>query len=340
MGDQSRLHEGRRRLHQRIRARCRRSTARPSARRCCARRTDRERSVAGGAARPLRPQSVPGLPQCAGARARLLRRRRHQVRRHGDRAGGGLRPQADRQARSRAISPPPRPSNPIAACSAPARSSSRCGRSPGSTTVISTPRGPSTRCRARSRATLRDVSAVFANFESHRHNIELGFAAVFVMLSLTMLISAVWMGLDLRQPARRPDPAADPRHRRGRLRQSLRPGSDPALRGRPRPSRRDLQQDDDGAAPSAQSADRRQRAQRRTARLHRGGAVGRSGLRHRRRRAGRHHGQQRRRRQAAVRRRSARTGRPEHRRGLPSSGADPRSGAVDEPAVRTRRRRP
>jgi two-component system nitrogen regulation sensor histidine kinase NtrY len=40
-----------------------------------------------------------------------------------------------------------------------------------------------------------NVSAVFANFESHRHNIELGFAAVFVMLSLTMLISAVWMGL-------------------------------------------------------------------------------------------------------------------------------------------------
>ena len=39
------------------------------------------------------------------------------------------------------------------------------------------------------------VSAVFANFESHRHNIELGFASVFVMLSLTMLISAVWMGL-------------------------------------------------------------------------------------------------------------------------------------------------
>ena len=39
------------------------------------------------------------------------------------------------------------------------------------------------------------VSAVFSNFESHRHNIELGFASVFVMLSLTMLISAVWMGL-------------------------------------------------------------------------------------------------------------------------------------------------
>ena len=36
---------------------------------------------------------------------------------------------------------------------------------------------------------------MFANFELHRHNIELGFASVFVMLSLTMLISAVWMGL-------------------------------------------------------------------------------------------------------------------------------------------------
>ena len=40
-----------------------------------------------------------------------------------------------------------------------------------------------------------EVSAIFSNFESHRRNIELGFASVFVMLSLTMLISAVWMGL-------------------------------------------------------------------------------------------------------------------------------------------------
>jgi len=40
-----------------------------------------------------------------------------------------------------------------------------------------------------------NVSAVFANFERHRHNIELGFASVFVMLSLTLLISAVWIGL-------------------------------------------------------------------------------------------------------------------------------------------------
>ena len=57
------------------------------------------------------------------------------------------------------------------------------------------------------------ASAVFANFESHRHNIELGFASVFVMLSLTMLISAVWMGLtfanQLVGPIRRLIRAAD-----------------------------------------------------------------------------------------------------------------------------------
>ena len=40
-----------------------------------------------------------------------------------------------------------------------------------------------------------NVTAAFSNFETHRRNIELGFASVFVMLSLTMLISAVWMGL-------------------------------------------------------------------------------------------------------------------------------------------------
>ena len=40
-----------------------------------------------------------------------------------------------------------------------------------------------------------NVTVAFANFEGHRRNIELGFASVFVMLSLTLLISAVWMGL-------------------------------------------------------------------------------------------------------------------------------------------------
>ena len=40
-----------------------------------------------------------------------------------------------------------------------------------------------------------EFTAAYAKFEAGRRNIELGFAAVFTMLSLTLLISAVWTGL-------------------------------------------------------------------------------------------------------------------------------------------------
>ena len=57
------------------------------------------------------------------------------------------------------------------------------------------------------------VTASFANFEAHRFNLELGFASVFIMLSLTLLISAVWTGLTfanrLVSPIRRLIRAAD-----------------------------------------------------------------------------------------------------------------------------------
>jgi two-component system nitrogen regulation sensor histidine kinase NtrY len=57
------------------------------------------------------------------------------------------------------------------------------------------------------------VTAAFANFEAHRLNIELGFASVFIMLSLTLLISAVWTGMTfanrLVSPIRRLVRAAD-----------------------------------------------------------------------------------------------------------------------------------
>ena len=39
------------------------------------------------------------------------------------------------------------------------------------------------------------VASVFGRFEAHRHSLELGFAIVFVMLALTMLVSAIWLGL-------------------------------------------------------------------------------------------------------------------------------------------------
>jgi two-component system, NtrC family, nitrogen regulation sensor histidine kinase NtrY len=40
-----------------------------------------------------------------------------------------------------------------------------------------------------------NVSRMWERFEAHRHSLELGFATVFVMLALTMLFSAIWMGL-------------------------------------------------------------------------------------------------------------------------------------------------
>ena len=59
----------------------------------------------------------------------------------------------------------------------------------------------------------QQVTAAFANFEAHRDSLELGFAAVFIMLSLTLLISAVWTGLTfanrLVSPIRRLIRAAD-----------------------------------------------------------------------------------------------------------------------------------
>jgi two-component system, NtrC family, nitrogen regulation sensor histidine kinase NtrY len=39
------------------------------------------------------------------------------------------------------------------------------------------------------------VSNLFGRFEAHRHSLELGFAVVFVLLALTMLFSAIWLGL-------------------------------------------------------------------------------------------------------------------------------------------------
>jgi two-component system, NtrC family, nitrogen regulation sensor histidine kinase NtrY len=39
------------------------------------------------------------------------------------------------------------------------------------------------------------VSNMWGRFEAHRHSLELGFATVFVLLALTMLFSAIWIGL-------------------------------------------------------------------------------------------------------------------------------------------------
>ncbi len=150
----------------------------------------------------------------------------------------------------------------------------------------------------------RAFSDTFNIFLTHRRNIELGFGMVFLMLALTLLISAVWMGLtfanQLVGPIRRLIRATD----EVASRQPLCAGADPEVGRRPRPSRRDLQQDDRGTAPAASLADRRQRSARRAPRLHRGRALGRAGGRHRRRQ--RRRGRRLQRRRGTIAERGAR----------------------------------
>ena len=74
-------------------------------------------------------------------------------------------------------------------------SSSAFGRSPAPKDNSSTPRGGSTRWRPRSPTTPPTSPTCSGRFEAHRHSLELGFATVFVMLALTMLFSAIWLGL-------------------------------------------------------------------------------------------------------------------------------------------------
>ena len=68
------------------------------------------------------------------------------------------------------------------------------GRSPGADGNSFTLREGSTRWRPRSRKTQR-TSPYVGRFEAIDMASELGFATVFVMLALTMLFSAIWLGL-------------------------------------------------------------------------------------------------------------------------------------------------
>ena len=87
-----------------------------------------------------------------------------------------------------------------------------------------------------------------------------------------------------REPARRADPPPDRRRQSGFDRQSLCAGAGAARGGRPLPARRDLQQDDAGAAHAARRPDARARSDRQPPPLHRSGARRRQRRRHRRRR--------------------------------------------------------
>ncbi len=167
------------------------------------------------------------------------------------------------------------------------------------------------------------VTAAFANFEAHRLNIELGFAAVFIMLSATLLISAVWTGLTfanrLVSPIRRLIRAAD----------TVAQG-DFSIRVPTKKSDGDLahlgesfNSMTDRIAPAAREPRRRQPAQRGAPRLHRGGARRRA-RRDRRRRQERLHPRLQLRRRAAVRGDGRRADGKAGRRGVPRPRPDPR----------------
>ena len=89
---------------------------------------------------------------------------------------------------------------------------------------------------------------------------------------------------EFRQPAGRADPPPDRRRQSGLDRQSLCAGAGAARGGRSLPARRDLQQDDAGAAHAARRPDARARPDRQPPPFHRSGARGRQRRRDRRRR--------------------------------------------------------
>ena len=130
----------------------------------------------------------------------------------------------------------------------------------------------------------REGVAQYADLESRRVGVQIAFGLMYTVISLIVLLSAVWIGLELRELPRR---AHSPPHRRRpsrRDRQSLRSGADPAVGGRSRPAWRDLQQDDAGIAHAARRYRPRARSDRQPPPVHRSRAGERECRRDRRRR--------------------------------------------------------
>ena len=138
----------------------------------------------------------------------------------------------------------------------------------------------------------RAAAAEYLTYDSLKRSIQISFASIFVLIALIALLSAVWFGLNFANRFVAPIRPADQRGRPGRFGQFLRPGPGPEERRRPRPSRRELQQDDPGAAAPARWADGGQRTHRPAPPVHRSGACRRLARRHRRGRGRpRHHRQ-------------------------------------------------
>ena len=122
------------------------------------------------------------------------------------------------------------------------------------------------------------------DLEARRFGVQVAFALMYTVIALIVLLSAVWIGLNfanrLVAPIRRLIGAANVVST-GNLYVQV---PVRALGGRSRPARRDLQQDDAGAAHPARRPRARARRDRQPPPLHRGGAGGRERRRDRRRR--------------------------------------------------------
>ena len=94
--------------------------------------------------------------------------------------------------------------------------------------------------------------AEYAQIESRRLGIQVAFALMFAVIALTILMASVLIGLEFRQLAGGADPQPDERRQHvvstGDLHVQV---PDPQIGRRPGAARRDLQQDDPGAAQPA-----------------------------------------------------------------------------------------
>ena len=93
--------------------------------------------------------------------------------------------------------------------------------------------------------------AEYGDLESRRLGIQVNVALIFAVIGLTVLMASVLIGTEFRQLAGRADTAADERRQYRLDRRSACPGAGPPFGGRPRPTRRDLQQNDSGVAHPA-----------------------------------------------------------------------------------------
>ena len=91
----------------------------------------------------------------------------------------------------------------------------------------------------------------YANLEARRLGIQIAFALMFAVIALIVLLSSAWIGFDFANQAGCPDPPPDRRRQRGLDRQPAHPGAGSPIGRRPRATRRNLQQDDAGAAHAA-----------------------------------------------------------------------------------------